>query len=235
MSNKALITRRTGATSEPATAAVLSAEQGRGVVPEADTPAGVLVRGTDRQFEALEAAGYRVKLLPDTNLLRIGRYTIDVETKAEPDIPRDLDVSAAELPGWPHHLVQLAGPPLDTWVRAIEARGLDVVEPVSGYGLFVSAPTAAVAALRDLAFVVWIGPLKPAYRISSHAAANVEYVSVGVYPSSEAAPSARRSKPREDAFSKRHASPPFTAVSTRSSECKALRSRPLLACRMFDG
>jgi hypothetical protein len=82
--------------------------------------------------------------------------------------------------------VQLAGPPLDTWVRAIEARGLDVVEPVSGYGLFVSASTDAVTALRDLPFVVWTGPLKPAYRISSDAAANVEYVSVGVSPGSEA-------------------------------------------------
>ena len=106
-----------------------------GVVAEADTPAGVLVRGTDGQYEALEAAGFRVKLLPDTNLLRIGRYTIDVETDAVPDVPRELDISAAELPGWPHHLVQLAGPPIDAWVRAIEARGLDVVEPVSGYGV----------------------------------------------------------------------------------------------------
>jgi hypothetical protein len=186
MSNKALITRRPEKAPELARASALPAVQATGVVPEADTPAGVLVRGTDSQFEALEAAGFRVKLLPDTNLLRIGRYTIDVETDAEPDVPRELDLSADELPGWPHHLVQLAGPPLDTWVRAIEARGLDVVEPVSGYGLFVSAPAAAVTALGDLPFVVWTGPLKPAYRISSNAAANIEYLSVGVYPSSEA-------------------------------------------------
>jgi hypothetical protein len=186
MSNKALITLRPGTAPEPARAPELPAVQAMGVVPEADTPAGMLVRGTDSQFEALEAAGFRVKVLPDTNLLRIGRYTIDVETDAEPDVPRELDVSADELSGWPHHLVQLAGPPLDTWVRAIEARGLDVVEPVSGYGLFVSAPTDAVTALRDLPFVVWTGPLKPAYRVSSTATANVEYVSVGVYPSSEA-------------------------------------------------
>ncbi len=186
MSNKALITRRPETAPEPASASMLPAMEATGVVQEADTPAGMLVRGTDSQFEALEAAGFRVKLLPDTNLLRIGRYTIDVETDAEPDVPRDLDLGEDELPGWPHHLVQLAGPPLDTWVRAIEARGLDVVEPVSGYGLFVSAPTVVVTALRDLPFVVWTGPLKPAYRISSNAAANIEYVSVGVYPSSEA-------------------------------------------------
>jgi subtilisin family serine protease len=187
MSNKALITRRPATTTERLTASVLPALQTTGVISEADTPAGVLVRGTDAQFEQLEAAGFRVKLLPDTNLLRIGRYTIDVETNAEPDVPRELDLAATELPAWPHHLVQLAGPPLDPWVRAIEARGIDVVEPVSGYALFVSAPADAVTALRDLPFVVWTGPLKPAYRISSDARANPEYVSVGVYPRSEAA------------------------------------------------
>src|SRR5262245_38630533 len=109
MSNKALITRRPGTAAEPPTTSALAAVRATGAVAEADTPAGVLVRGTDSQFEALEDAGYRVKLLPDTNLLRIGRYTIDVETAAEPDVPRELDVSAAELPGWHHHLVQLAG------------------------------------------------------------------------------------------------------------------------------
>jgi hypothetical protein len=184
MSNKALITRRPGA-AEPSLRSALAAAQAD-VVAEAETPAGTLVRGTDVQFEALAAAGFRVKVLEDTNLLRIGRYTIDVETGAVPDVPGDLDVSAADLPGWSHHLVQLAGPPLDVWVREIEARGIDVVEPAAAYALFVSAPTEAVNALRDLAFVVWTGPLKPAYRIVPKSAAEFEYVSVGVYPSREA-------------------------------------------------
>lgn len=34
-----------------------------GIVAEADTPAGVLVRGTDTQFEALEAAGAKAECL----------------------------------------------------------------------------------------------------------------------------------------------------------------------------
>jgi subtilisin family serine protease len=186
MASKALITRRPETIAEPAKASAMSVVQEMGIETEAETTAGVLVRGTDSQFEALEAAGFRVKLLPDTNLLRIGRYTIDVETGIEPEVARELDVDAAESAGWPHHLVQLAGPPLDPWVRAIEARGIDVVEPVSGYGLFVSASGAAVNALRDLPFVVWTGTLKPAYRISAKAAANLDYISVGVYPSTEA-------------------------------------------------
>src|SRR5262245_18239393 len=122
MSNKALITQRQGTAPETSRAAVLPAMQAMGVVADAATPAGMLVRGTDSQFEQLEAAGYRVKVLPDTNLLRVGRYTIDVETGAEPEVPRELDLGADELSVWPHHLVQLAGPPLDPWVRAIEGR-----------------------------------------------------------------------------------------------------------------
>src|SRR4030095_10677189 len=99
----------------PARTSELSAVKATGIVAEADTPAGMLVRGSDDQFEALEAAGYRLKLLPDTNLLVIGRYTIDVEKDAEPGVPRELDLTADELSGWPHHLVQLPGPPLDSW------------------------------------------------------------------------------------------------------------------------
>ena len=49
-------------------------------------------------------------------------------------VPAALEVAADEAADWPHHLVQLAGPPTDEWVREIEARGVDVVEPISGYG-----------------------------------------------------------------------------------------------------
>lgn len=185
MSNKALITRRAGEAARRITVSALAEIEPSGVIVEAETPAGVVVRGTDRQYEALAVAGFRVKLLPDTNLLHIGRYTIDVETDAVPEVSRELDIGAAALPGWPHHLVQLAGPPIDSWVREIEARGIDVVEPVSGYAVFVYATSDAVSALRDLPFVVWTGPVKPAYRIVASTAENVEYVSVGVYPSSE--------------------------------------------------
>jgi hypothetical protein len=185
MSNKALITRRAGS-SEDRTPAAAIADMRQRVILEAETPAGALVRGTDAQYEALQAAGFRVKLLPDTNLLHIGRYTIDVETDIVPQVPGELEISAADLPGWPHHLVQLAGPPIESWVREIEARGIDVVEPVSGYAAFVHATSEAVTALRDLPFVVWTGPLKPAYRIASSTAENVDYISVCVYPSSEA-------------------------------------------------
>lgn len=186
MSSKALITRRSGEQPGQITVSTLRDVEPGELTVEAETPTGVIVRGTERQYETLAAAGFRVKLLPDTNLLRIGRYTIDVETGAVPDVGRELDLAAADASGWPHHLVQLAGPPIEAWVKQIEARHVEVVEPVSGYAVFVYATDAAVAALRDLPFVVWTGPFKPAYRVRSAAAEDVEYLSIGVYPSSEA-------------------------------------------------
>lgn len=185
MSHKALITPRAGERARPLTASAVLDIGPSGLTVEADTAAGVIVRGTDRQYEALAAAGFRVKLLPDANLLHIGRYTIDVDTDSLPDVSRELDITAADMSGWPHHIVQLAGPPIDAWVREIEARDIDVVEPISAYAVFVCATTDAVADLRDLPFVVWTGPMKPAYRIVGSAVEDVEYLSIGVYPGSE--------------------------------------------------
>ena len=214
MSNKALITRRAG---EPPVGSVCLPGGNRAEWSDSGGR-NARWRGCSRdrsQSTRRSRAGFRVKLLPDTNLLHIGRYTIDVETDAVPEVPRELDISAAELPGWPHHLVQLAGPPIDTSVKEIEARGIDVVEPVSGYAVFVYATGDAVNALRDLPFVVWTGPLKPAYRIVASAAANSSTCRWASIQAARRTPCARRSRPHTAASSTSHASLQTTAVSTR--------------------
>ena len=163
MAHNALVTTRGGRTAAShakESAAALAA--GASIVIEA--PYGVIVSGTDAQYRALEEQGLRVKALPDTTLLGVGRYVIDV-TANPPDVPAALDVSAADAPQWPHHLVQLAGPPADEWTRAIEQLGADVVEPISRYGLFVHATSEVMRSVRALPFVVWTGLFKPAYRV----------------------------------------------------------------------
>ena len=233
MSNKALITRRAG-TAEDRTPAAAIADMRQRVILEAETPSGALVRGTDARYEALQAAGFRVKLLPDTNLLHIGRYTIDVELTLCRRCRAQLEISAADLQDG---LTSGAArrPAIESWVREIEARGIDVVEPVSGYAVFVHATSEAVTALRDLPFVVWTGPLKPAYRIASSAAENVDYISVRVYPSSEAEVVRGRSGRHRAASSTSHANPQPTAVNTPFSECTGQRSRRSPACGMSVG
>jgi hypothetical protein len=186
MANKALVTWRGGARAAVSPAEQAAAARSFGLSVEADTPSGTLVSGSDEQYRSLEAQGFRVKILTDTNLLRIGRYTIDIDID-EPQVPAALDVDAASADRWPHHLVQLAGPPTDEWLQALASQGVDVVEPISGYGLFVYAPGDAVRALRQLPFVVWTGPFKPAYRIQASAETEANYLFIGVYPSSEVA------------------------------------------------
>jgi subtilisin family serine protease len=188
MAHKALVTTRGADRLSATPVQEAAAARSLGLRVEAETASGLLISGNDALYRALEAQGYRVKILPDTNLLRIGRYTIDTEAEP-PRVPDALAVPAASAADWPHHLVQLAGPPTEEWVRLLESRpGIDVVEPVSGYGLFVNAHPDAVATLRDLPVVVWTGPLQPAYRIQDHGGVRASYLFIGVYPSREAGP-----------------------------------------------
>lgn len=235
MANKALVTLRAGARPAAAAATDIGAARTMGVAVEHELAHGLLVRGTDAQYRALEAEGFRVKLLTDTNLLRIGRYTIDVESNAPPTVPAALDVSAADEPAWPHHLVQLGGPPVDEWVRAIEARGVDVVEPVSGYALFVCASGTAVTALRDLPFVVWTGSLKPAYRLSPDRDRAVEYLFVGVYPSGEASAVRGAIVAAGGRVLEEGANRPRTAANMRPSRSRTRRRKRWRASRTSAG
>lgn len=187
MTTKALITRR-GVTRTTAVAAMESSEaENLGLTVEHHLPQGTLVSGDEKKYADLEAQGYRVKVLPNTNMMQIGAYKIDIEA-ALPKVPKELEVPEELGTTWSHHLVQLAGPPNEDWIRAIEEQGVDVVEPISAYGLFVIGSTEQVESLKSFPFVAWVGPFKPAYRVHSNLSGRegkIKYVSVGVYPEAE--------------------------------------------------
>lgn len=209
MTTKALITLRKTTATEDSAADVGTVARESGFAVEQDLSNGSIVNVDDEsQIAQLESSGFRVKLLRDTNLLRVGNYQIDTETETEQrvtpaaDAPAAmeadealpiaaapaLDVPADESSEWKHHLVQLAGPPNDEWTNQIEEQGVDVVEPISSYGLFVVGTPEAVENLKTLPFVTWVGPFKPAYRIApslSNMTGRISYVSVGVYPPDE--------------------------------------------------
>ena len=168
---------------------------------------------------ALERSGYRVKRLPETDLIRVGAYAVNTgegpaesgletfepaaeEASADPSVPPDLTVPQDQAATWPHHLVQLIAPPTPEWVARIEEQGVEVVEPISRYALFVCALPERVRALRGLklpqdgpeaqTFVVWTGPFQPAYRLSPEVrtllgtTGTVRYLRIGVSPESRA-------------------------------------------------
>lgn len=195
MTTKALITRRKTTEPQDSAMSVSDAARDGGFAVEQDLRDGSIVNIEDEAGVAqLEASGFRVKLLPDTNLMRIGNYVIDTTTATENEAMPSMsagpasDVPAEPSADWKHHLVQLAGPPNEEWTKQIEAQGVDVVEPISSYGLFVVGTPAAVANLKNLPFVTWVGPFKPEYRIAPNLAGRtglIQYVSIGIYPQDE--------------------------------------------------
>ena len=127
------------------------------------TPGGVIVAGTRDTLDALAASGARVKLLPDTNLIRIYDQVIDIEAgnvlegvPTRGRVPRDVRAV------WTHHLVQLDGPPNPEWIAAIEAHGVEVIEPVGAYALLVVGDAKQMTEVGALDFVAWLGPFQPA-------------------------------------------------------------------------
>ena len=190
----------------PSVAEELSRDPGRGITVEQQAAGGAIVRVNEGgaaegdPLAALETT-YRVKRLPETNIIQVGAYRVDVEgggAESE-ELPQNLTIPEELAASWPHHIVQLIGPPTPEWIARIEAEGLDVAEPISRYALFVCASPERVAALRGLkmpgdppeaeSFVVWTGPFQPAYRISPDLfeveEGRLQYVNIGVYPESQ--------------------------------------------------
>lgn len=183
---RALISWRGGERTDAAAALERAEAERSGLDVAASLAGGTLVSGERDALETLESRGYRVKLLRDTNVLRMGAHDIDIE-RGEPEVPSDLDVPD---PGdWPHHLVQLIAPPEPEWVRELETRSVKVVEQVGSYGLFVTGHPDAVDALAELPFVAWTGRFKPAYRVHPsllELEGRVRFVSLSVVPSERA-------------------------------------------------
>ena len=132
MAEKALVTLRSRPTEAAAAAAAVAVPAARsGCRVEQTTPQGVLMSGEPHQLSALEGQGFRVKLLPETNILQVGNYRINIDLPP-PAVPTDLRLPAAESGTWTHHLVQLVAPPTPEWVRELTAVGVTVVESRSG-------------------------------------------------------------------------------------------------------
>lgn len=156
-------------------------------------------------YQELEARGRRIKRLYDTDIIEVGTYRLNVESPGvDRKVPARLRVPAEMAQTWPHHLVQLAGPPTPEWMDRIEKAGVDVAEPISRYALFVCARPDQVAALHGLrlddddpqkvdSFVTWTGPFHPGYRLSRNVQdrkGTVTHLLVTVYPDT-AAPTTR--------------------------------------------
>jgi subtilisin family serine protease len=187
VTDKALISVRQVPRTESATIIERNIVKSLNLVVDYLLPQGTLVIGNRDDFSKIEQRQFRVKIFPDTNILQIGSYRIDIEGDF-PQIPEQLGVPKALEEMWIHYLLQFKAPPISEWIDIVKEHGVDVVEPVSAYSLFVVGNKDRVFSLNDLDFITWIGIFQPAYRISKELLTmegSIRYVRISIYPANE--------------------------------------------------
>lgn len=161
------------------------ARSGRDIAFEAGS--GFVVEADESDLSRLDDEGFRWTELRDADVLRIGGFTIDV-TAPEQDVPPELRVPEDEERHWTHRLVQLVAPPTPEWIADLQRLGVQVVEPLGPYGLFVLADARQAKLLAQRRYVAWSGLFEPAYRMHpalGRADGRVEFVGVDVVPAED--------------------------------------------------
>ena len=142
----------------------------------------LLLDSSPDQIIELQQRGYRVKPLPNTNLLNIGKFSIDIESDL-PTIDPTLEIPSELSDGWTHFLVQFISYPEQEWLVVLERHGINILDPLPPYGYVIQGSPAEIQSLEDLAFVAWVGPFKPAYRLSPNLeglTGRIQYISLSV-------------------------------------------------------
>jgi hypothetical protein len=162
-------------------------EGGAGLDVITPTAGGGVVQVDETEVERLERQGYGVKILSEPNRLRVGAYDFDV-TAERPPLPSSLRLSRAARADWPHHIVQLAGPPLPEFVAQLESVGVRVVRQVDRYAVAVVGDASAVEQAAALPAVVWADRFEPAFRVAAglRDRRGTVPIAVGVYPAQRA-------------------------------------------------
>ncbi|EEG76288.1 S8 family serine peptidase [Dethiobacter alkaliphilus] len=175
MNRKAIVSNLVGED----TNGIIAVAREEGCAVEHVLPYGILIEGNRNQLLRLEKSGYRVKILTDVGVLEVGDHRIlTVEDNTAGLSPQQLKI-------WSHFLLQLIAPPAKDWIVKLEQLGLDVVEPVSAYGLFVVGNMQMVDEAVKLPYVSWAGPFLPQYRLHNSTwdlSGTVRYISIAAYP-----------------------------------------------------
>jgi hypothetical protein len=109
--------------------------------------------------------------MPDAQsdtLIRLGRVTFD-PSAGEPALARSL--RSAPKDGTNTYLLQFNGPVQEPWKAAAVQAGAHLYGYVPEHAFIARVDTAALAAVRALPFVRWVGLYHPAYRLDAALAA----------------------------------------------------------------
>ncbi|PYQ14830.1 MAG: hypothetical protein DMH00_00620, partial [Acidobacteria bacterium] len=127
-----------------------------------------LVRLTDAQESALREAGYEVRIFENPDRIGLGRHSFIV-----PEGPTGLplDLTWRETRGETDaYLVRLIGPATDEWLSQIRSAGGEILTPIPSFAYLVRVPANRRPAVASLAFVEWMGPYHPAFKLSDELA-----------------------------------------------------------------
>ena len=122
-----------------------------------------VARGPTTAMKALAAAGAYVQAMPTAPYLSLAAGPVDVRALAVTDVaswPRDPSGNAVGL-------VHFYAPITAAWQKTLEARGLSVLLYVPTDALVVRGPPAALAGLRSLPYVDYVGPYESAWKMPS--------------------------------------------------------------------
>jgi subtilisin family serine protease len=100
---------------------------------------------------------------PDSALIRLKSITFDPQA-GEPAIPQSLRAPAAG--GRSTYLVQFNGPVQEAWKTAVQQAGAQLYGYIPDQAFIARIDAAAVAQVRALPVVRWVGAYHPAYRLA---------------------------------------------------------------------
>lgn len=114
---------------------------------------------------SIKPAAAALALGGNGQMIRLARATFDPLAGA-PAVPDGLSYSAQEALDAGTYILQFSGPVLEAWKAQIAADGAALGPYVPDDAFIVHLDPAALAKVKTLEFVRWVGPYQPAYKLA---------------------------------------------------------------------
>lgn len=132
-------------------------------------------------YEKLAGGGADFTLEPEAAQVRVRGFAFNPLVEGEPALPAELRAQPGETG---LHLIKLAGPPQDSWLKGLEASGLRILQYYPHYTYLVWGGAVQTNASEALSFTRWQGRFHPAYKFGSgleQAAGRIQNVAITLF------------------------------------------------------
>ena len=113
-------------------------------------------------------------IVPGARLLRLARGSFDPLTTPLQERPGLRSGLLAKATGDEYYIIQLRGPVLPEWKKALLAAGAQLHDYIPDYAFLARLSGSAKKAVEGLDFVRWVGPYLPAHRLAPSIARRFE-------------------------------------------------------------